>query len=161
MNRLRRHETIRRILGAETLRNQEELQRALAEEGIEVAQATLSRDLRELGVAKGPWGYRLLDGGDVSSIADLDRPLTNGAPRAAVLEQHALAVTPARGMVVVRTSTGSAGVVALEIDRQPPVGVAGTIAGDDTIFVAVEPGVSPEEVACELTRLAQLPGRSA
>ena len=106
--------------------SQEELQRELAARGVGVAQATVSRDLVRLGVtrASGPEGARYRLPGDVGALPiDPVRPLVD-------------AVLASRHLVVVRTKAGAAPAVARAIDEARLGGTLGTIAGDDTVFVA-------------------------
>jgi transcriptional regulator of arginine metabolism len=109
--------------------SQEHLADLLRSEGVEVTQATLSRDLRELGVMKGPAGY-ILPGtnGTIGqhSTGDLDRALRSFLLRGQV----------GGTLAVLHTGPGRAPLLALEIDRAGLKPVLGTIAGDDTIFVA-------------------------
>ena len=114
------------------VRNQFELQDLLAAQGIEANQATLSRDLRSMGVLKGPDGYELPP--DPSPAAD-DAALAlysavHGWLRAAAAAQN---------LVILRTPPGGANPLAIALDRAQWKGVLGTIAGDDTILV-VTPG---------------------
>lgn len=125
----RRRHAIRRLIASGSVRSQGELASRLAKAGLPTAQATLSRDLRALGVVKGPAGYQLAPG------ATAPRP-GPGSPLAQALRDLLLEARPAASLVVLRTPPGAAGVLALELDRSPPAGVLGTVAGDDTIFVA-------------------------
>ena len=136
------------------MRSHERIRAALEHRGIEVTQATLSRDLREMGVVKTTSGYRLPE--------DLVAPLSpaDTKPASSVIPQHVLDVTGAAGLVVLRTTPGSAGVVALELDRQPPEGVVGTVAGDDTVFVAVAERSAVARVAESLRRSVGLPAQA-
>lgn len=127
--RARRHQHIQHVLAAERVLSQQDLQRLLARRGIEVGQPTLSRDLRELGVVKTPHGYRLPGQLAASSTGTPDA-------LAAALRSFVLAADRSGAMLVLRTGPGHAQPVALELDRSPPDGVLGTIAGDDTIFIA-------------------------
>ncbi|MEO0631029.1 MAG: arginine repressor [Planctomycetota bacterium] len=140
MNRVARRESIRKLVAGGPLENQESVQRALAAMGIEATQATISRDLKAIGAVKGPDGYTLPD-------ASLTSPATPGdhIPADAlqvsskqVLANHVTAIAPAAGLVVLKTTPGSAQLVALELDRFPPDRVVGTVAGDDTVLVAIE-----------------------
>jgi transcriptional regulator of arginine metabolism len=132
--------TLRRTRILERLRaglvpSQEALRRALAADGIEVTQATLSRDLRTLGVVKGPEGYRPPPNGAPSP------PSSRPAPPAAFVEFERLArpflVSAERidRFVVLKTPPGNAHALASALDRVGLPGIAGTLAGDDTIFV--------------------------
>ncbi len=123
----RRHNLILELIGHGGVRNQSGLRDALAARGVEVTQATLSRDLRELGVRKGPDGWEV-PGQTVGQPEVTRRPL----------RQFALSVSSGGTVVVVKTGPGQAQVVALDLDRFPPAGVLGTLAGDDTVFIACE-----------------------
>ena len=121
--------------------SQEELATRLTAEGIAATQGTISRDLEELGAIKlrrdGAVRYLLPDQVESGHAASkLDR----------LLREWVTAIVPAGGMVVLRTPPGSANLVANAIDGAAIDGVAGTIAGDDTIFGAVADGVLPDRV---------------
>lgn len=123
----RRHNLILELIGHGGVRSQTGLREGLSALGVEVTQATLSRDLRELGVRKGPDGWEV-PGRPVGQPESGRRPL----------RQFALAVSAGGTIVVVKTGPGQAQVVALDLDRFPPTGVLGTLAGDDTVFIACE-----------------------
>jgi transcriptional regulator of arginine metabolism len=128
--RPRRHRWIAQLIERGHVENQEQLQSLLAERSVRVAQATLSRDLRELGVVKGPAGYALP--GTVSAAP-------GAADERALAESlGALLLRAQRGgnLVVLNTGPGHAQALALAIDRAELAGVLGTVAGDDTVFVA-------------------------
>ena len=150
MSKRARQELIRSILNEEQVASQERLRQTLASRGVEVVQATLSRDLRELGVVKGPRGYTIP--GAVS------RDRRSGALDRAVRE-FLVSATTAGNFVVLRTGPGRAQPVALEIDLAPPPGVLGTVAGDDTIFVAAENDAAAAHLAARFTEQAQLTSR--
>jgi transcriptional regulator of arginine metabolism len=112
-------EKLLELIAHERIADQFELQAALARHGIKVSQPTLSRHLTRLGISKRAGRY--------ASPGD-------GSP-------SALAVIPAPpNLVVLRTRPGFANAVAAVLDHQPLPGQAGTIAGDDTVFVAVAEG---------------------
>ncbi|MEM7756460.1 MAG: arginine repressor [Planctomycetota bacterium] len=119
-----RHHLITEIVAERSVRSQGELQMLLAEHGTEVTQATLSRDLRELGLVKAPEGYRLPADG------------TTPDPLERAVQQFVTSVEPVGQLVIVRTGPGQAQLVAALLDDAPPTNAAGTIAGDDTIFIA-------------------------
>jgi transcriptional regulator of arginine metabolism len=142
-DRARRHALIRRLLTAGApVPSQDALQAALALRGIETTQATLSRDLREMGVLKGPSGYVLPGGSGPSRAPRAGQPEPAAdAPSvelAATLAAAMLDARPGMGMVVLTTRDGHASPVALQIDRAALPGVLGTIAGDDCVFIAVD-----------------------
>ena len=122
-----RHRTITRLLEREPVENQSRLQRALRRAGIDVTQATLSRDLRELGVIKGPDGYRL---------PAAPRPSSTGYALEHAAATWLLSARQAQNLVVLRTPPGGAQPLALALDREQLADVLGTVAGDDTVFVA-------------------------
>jgi len=135
---LRRREAIRRILRERVVRSQGELRRLLKAEGLDAAQPTLSRDIHELGLVKGPDGYRAPEA-PVASAPGLPEPSVAGRRREKVerlIRQYVLAVEPAGTLVVLRTPPADAQPVALALDAASLEGVVGTIAGDDTIFLA-------------------------
>ena len=119
-----RHEAILRLLASRSVSNQTALAELLAEEGLGANQATLSRDLRELGVLKTPEGYALPD---PTAIDDLTR-----ACREWLIGAEAIA-----HQLVLRTPPGGAAPLSIALDAQADRvdGLAGTIAGDDTVLV--------------------------
>jgi len=122
-----RHTAIRELLVKTTVASQDELRTKLAERGFHVTQATLSRDIHELRLSKGPAGYSL-PGGD-----DADEDALPGIRE--VLHGFGLEVRPAANLLVLVTTTGSAQPVAAGIDYEDWPEVVGTIAGDDTILI--------------------------
>jgi transcriptional regulator of arginine metabolism len=111
------------------VRSQLELQKDLAALGIQVNQGTLSRDIRALGLLKGPHGYEP----PASATAEADD--ASSALFAAV-RSWLLDVAVAQNLVVLKTPPGAASPLAVALDRAGWPDVVGTIAGDDTIFVA-------------------------
>ncbi|MCC6951954.1 MAG: arginine repressor [Phycisphaerales bacterium] len=142
--RQRRQSLIRRLVGATPVRSQAALSALLKREGVACTQATLSRDLRELGMVKGASGYAE-PGGSPPEQAGLVR-----AARALLLEARA-----AGTLVVIRTPPGGAPSLALELDRTPPEGVLGTVAGDDTVFAATGSVSGAAKVARRLVAMAR------
>jgi len=133
-----RHNAIRDLVGTATIQSQDELRRKLRRRGFAVTQATLSRDLHELHLFKGPSGYRLSNGNGVSALPapareeeDEDRP-----PSVAdVLDVFGLRCTQAMNQIVIATVMGGAQPVAAALDYEEWPDVVGTIAGDDTVLV--------------------------
>ena len=133
---LRRRDEILRIVGDQSVHSQDELLALLKKRGFRVTQPTLSRDLRELGVAKSPNGYVTRDafaGGAVVAFAPRD--VAESRLDQAVAE-YVTGADTAGNLVVIRTPAASAQPVASAIDAASIDGVLGTIGGDDTIFVA-------------------------
>jgi transcriptional regulator of arginine metabolism len=121
-----RHSAIRELLVTATVTNQDELRKKLAKRGFIVTQATLSRDIHELRVYKGPSGYAL------PSTMEEDE---DGPGIQETLENFGLKVRQAQNLLVVITTTGSAQPVAAALDYEDWPEVMGTIAGDDTVLV--------------------------
>lgn len=142
-----RRELIRRILRTHLVSTQEDLGRLLEREGIEVNQATLSRDLAKLMARRAT----LPDGGTIYELPDAPAGRGDDALR----QVHHLVTTVDDGdaMVVVRTLPGGAPAVAAAIDSSRPAGVLGTIAGDDTIFIVPARGVKSLRVKRDLLSL--------
>lgn len=139
--------TIADLIRAEPLGNQEELADRLAALGFAVTQATVSRDLEQLGAFKtrrdGRLGYALPD-----QVAP-----TDGPELAAVIRDWVRAVDFAGNLVVLKTPPGSAHLVGVALDRADLPDVVGTICGDDTIFVAVRDAARAPAFARRLQRL--------
>ncbi|WP_321474995.1 ArgR family transcriptional regulator [uncultured Paludibaculum sp.] len=114
---------ILKLIRTRKIGTQEELARELKEEGIETTQVTLSRDIRELGLAKTADGYREI------------LPDPTGPSLAQVMTEYLLDVRLAQNMVILKTSTGSANSLAVALDQEDWAEVAGTVAGDDTVLV--------------------------
>jgi transcriptional regulator of arginine metabolism len=129
---LRRQEAIVDLARSGTVRSQAEFQHLLRKRGIVVAQPTLSRDLRELGLAKTPSGYLVPQG----HLAQFAPAATRETRLQRALRGAALSVQAAGSLVVVRTPPAAAHPVARALDEAELAGVVGTIAGDDTVFVA-------------------------
>jgi len=124
-----RRTAILRIIREQTVHNQDELVKVLRKQGFDATQSSISRDLRELGVAKAGDHYIV--------------PMQDGAPLALnhftsvanfVIEVKAAGPS----LTVVKTTTGTAQSVAVAIDKSDWPEIVGTISGDDTIFIATE-----------------------
>ena len=142
---LRRRDEILRLVREVPVRSQEELQRLLAGRGIVATQPTLSRDVRELGLAKTPRGY--VAPGEVAH----DSPARAAQRLDRVLAESVVSVVQAGSLVVVKTPPAGAHPVAHVIDEASIAGVAGTIAGDDTVFLAARDSTTAAAVAARLS----------
>ena len=129
MDKVYRRTQILEILGSGTAATQAELRRKLARRGVRVTQATVSRDVEELGLVKTHGGYRLPEAGRAATA-------TPQPGMAVVLKEFVREVRQAANLVIVRTHPGTAHTVAVALDAAEWREVAGTVAGDDTIFVA-------------------------
>lgn len=128
-----RHNAIRELVARSPVSNQDELRRKLRRRGFQVTQATLSRDIHELRLFKGPSGYSLPNGnGNGASAAIID-----DAPPTVedMLNSFGMRAVQAMNQVIVRTVMGGAQPVAAALDREDWPEVVGTIAGDDTVLV--------------------------
>ncbi|HEX3470584.1 MAG TPA: ArgR family transcriptional regulator [Silvibacterium sp.] len=124
-----RHNAIRDLVASTAVGSQDELRRKLVRRGFDVTQATVSRDIHELRLYKGPNGYALPNGVDPDD-GDDDMPSIHE-----VLESFGLKVKQAQNQLVLITTNGGAQPVALAIDNEDWDEVVGTIAGDDTILI--------------------------
>jgi transcriptional regulator of arginine metabolism len=132
--KFQRHNAIRELVAHSLVSNQDELRRKLRRRGFEVTQATLSRDIHELRLSKGPGGY-VLPNGNVSNGASAAMA-DDGPPSVAeMIESFGLRASQAMNQVVVRTVMGGAQPVAAALDHEGWPEVVGTIAGDDTVLV--------------------------
>ena len=129
-----RQDLILRLISERVLGTQQDLVAALSDVGVEVAQATVSRDLAELGVLKVGNRYLAL-------------PHEPGRAGIEVLPSFILSVTPAQNMIVLRTRDGTAGAVANVLDRVKGLKIVGTVAGQDTVFAVSLDNVAAEEAA--------------
>jgi transcriptional regulator of arginine metabolism len=151
---LRRRAEILRLIRERPVRSQGELQGLLRRRGIAAAQPTISRDVMDLGLARTPTGYAAPS--EPSRFVPGDR-----RARALdwVLAEGVLSVQPAGTLVVVKTPAAGAHPVARAIDEAALAGVAGTIAGDDTVFVAATDQTAARRLArrfrTPLTRAAR------
>jgi transcriptional regulator of arginine metabolism len=129
-----RHNAIRDLVGTSLIQSQDELRRKLRRRGFAVTQATLSRDLHEMHLFKGPGGYGLPNGnGNGSAIADEGDDSPPGV--AELLDTFGMKSQQAMNQVVIGTVMGGAQPVAAALDYEQWPEIVGTIAGDDTVLV--------------------------
>jgi len=148
-----RHHRIARILEDQPVTSQAQLVELLAAADVEATQATVSRDLEEMGAVK----VRVGAGEVVYAIPEVPRDRV--APEdhlRRVLGDWVVEVSSSANVVVVRTPPGSAHVVASALDRAAPADIVGTVAGDDTLVVIAAEDVGGAEVARRLAGLAGL-----
>jgi len=153
-SRAARQARIVELVASRPVRNQAELLSLLETEGIDTTQATLSRDLDELGAIK----LRGADGGiPIYRIPQDGSPLRGvegGTGRLARLLGEMLVAADSSGnLAVLRTSPGAAQYVASALDRAALHDIVGTIAGDDTILVVAREPLTGAELANRLTQL--------
>jgi transcriptional regulator of arginine metabolism len=127
-----RRETLRRIITGSPVGRQQDLVRLLGKAGYPATQSSVSRDLRELGVAKR---------GDRYVLPDERAPVVDDF---AAVARFVRSIKPAGpNLAVIRTTVGSAQSVAIVLDRADWPEVVGTLSGDDTIFIATS-GAAPQ-----------------
>jgi transcriptional regulator of arginine metabolism len=149
-----RQHRILRILEQQPVSSQAQMVQLLVAEGIVATQATVSRDLEELGAVKvripgGTMAYAIPDytrGERTSSDDHLKR----------LMSEFVLEVAHSANIIVLRTPPGSAHVVGSALDRAGLSDILGTVAGDDTLFLVVKDSVGGASVAADLAALAGL-----
>lgn len=140
-NRNERLMEIRRLIGSRNISSQDELNKLLEKQGYDMTQATLSRDLKYLKVAKMPddragYVYILPDKEQVVEEAESTGKGLNGL----------ISLDFAQGMAILRTLPGHAGSIAYTLDNLDVYEIAGTIAGDDTILLIPRDGVTRSDL---------------
>lgn len=143
----RRQRLIRQIVEQNRVESQDQVQKLLAREGVVATQATISRDLRDLGVMKGPRGYML-----PQIEPETAKPTSEELRRA--LQSFLVSARPAQNLIVLKTGAGQAGALANELDHSETDGIVGTVAGDDTIFVATGSARAAKRMLSKLLSLA-------
>jgi transcriptional regulator of arginine metabolism len=147
-----RQQAILELIGSREIGSQEELRLLLSKRGWDVTQSTLSRDLRDLRIARVPTdrGVRYL----VNEGSD-DAART---PLAAILPQLMVRLEGVSHMIVLKTVIGGAQAVASAVDKEASPDILGTIAGDDTILMICRSEAARERVSRRLTSLGRRPG---
>lgn len=153
--KVERQRAIALILRRRDVASQAELARLLRARGLRVTQATLSRDLEDLGAFKA----RLPDGRAAYRLPE--EPPADGERVRRILAEFVTDIEASGNMVVVKTPPGSANTVGRALDAVPPAGVLGTLAGDDTLLIVCREGVRGRTVAAALRRLAGGPWAAA
>jgi transcriptional regulator of arginine metabolism len=145
-SRAQRQRAIVDLLRESSPLSHEELSARLAGVGHEVSRATVSQDLDQIGAVKvkrgAQLGYALPD-----QLSERDR---SGPRLRRIFAEWVQAIETAGNLIVVRTPPGSAGVVCLALDQAKLPEVVGSIAGDDTLFIAVRSGLPVEPLAQRL-----------
>lgn len=130
------------------VKNQSELLHMLGSRGIDVNQATLSRDLRAMGLLKGPEGYEL-PAEPAPAVDDASMALWSA------VQGWLRSATQAQNLVVLRTPPGGANPLALALDKARWKEVLGTIAGDDTVIVIARKGADARKILRNLLDLRE------
>jgi transcriptional regulator of arginine metabolism len=129
-----RHGQILKLIRNRAIHTQDELARELRALGVPATQVTLSRDIKELGLAKTPGGYKQI-------VAEAPGPDVG-----AMAAEFLLDVRVAQNLIVLKTSTGHASSIAVALDQEDWPEVIGTIAGDDTVLVVAPDAKAAEEL---------------
>ena len=151
--KVQRQHLVAKLLAQHDVSSQEQLVAHLAEEGVAATQATVSRDLDDLGAIK----VRAGGGDTVYAIPEL--PKDQRAPEdhlRRVLGEWVVEVQHSANIVVLRTPPGTANVVGSALDRSGLPELIGTVAGDDTVLVVVADGLRGADVAVQLRTLGGL-----
>lgn len=153
LSKTQRQHRIVRLLEAHAIANQAHLVELLAVDGVDATQATVSRDLEEIGAVK----VRVAGGDTVYAVPELpkDRLVPEEQLRR-VLADWVVEISHSGNLVVLRTPPGSAHVVASALDRASVPGVLGTVAGDDTLLVVAAERSGGDKVAQRLSTLCGL-----
>lgn len=148
-NKYSRLSAIRVIISGQRMSSQDELLKQLLALGYECTQATLSRDLKELGITK-----EVVAGGECIYLLP-DSPLHSNAeiPYGVQMSGGVVSIAFSANMAVMKTRMGYARGIAGDIDRCGFKSVLGTVAGDDTILLVIKEGYIKNDVLAELERI--------
>jgi transcriptional regulator of arginine metabolism len=143
MSKLSRQAVIRELISEREISSQDELRRLLFRRGHRVTQATLSRDIHEMGLVKSGEGYQLPQGEESElSLPSIER----------LIQTFVYDVKTALNQVVIKTSPGSAQPVSAAIDAEEWEEVVGTIGGDDTILAITPSAKAASQLAQRLRK---------
>lgn len=145
-----RQHAILELIGTREIGSQEELRQLLYRQGWDVTQSTLSRDLRDLRIARVPTAH-----GVRYVVSDGNGEDASRAPLAAILPQLLVRLDGVGHLIVLKTVSGGAQTVAHALDRESSSDILGTIAGDDTILMICRSDQARERVARRLTTLGK------
>ncbi|MBM3728345.1 MAG: ArgR family transcriptional regulator [Acidobacteria bacterium] len=143
MNKSYRHAQILKVVAAGGIHTQQELAAELETRGVPATQVTLSRDIRELGLAKTPGGYQRL-------VQSPPRP-----DLATVAAEFLVEARVAQNLVVLKTPPGSANPLAAALDRAEWTEIIGTVAGDDTVLVIAPNARAAAQVGRRLLKMVE------
>jgi transcriptional regulator of arginine metabolism len=152
-SKVQRQQAIARLIGRRAVTNQPQLVELLAEDGIAATQATVSRDLDDLGAVK----VRVPGGDTVNAIPEYEpNRIAPEDQLRRVMGEWVAEVRHSGNLVVLRTPPGCAHVVASALDRSGLPGILGTVAGDDTLLCIAEEGLGGATLRDHLRELAGL-----
>ena len=144
----KRHDMISKLIASENVETQEDLAAKLREHGFAVTQATVSRDIKELRLikvltAEGRYKYATVEKAEADMQERFIRMFSNCV----------LSVTSTGNLIVIKTITGSASAAAEAVDSLKWPDILGTIAGDNTIFIAVRDGKSVSDIVKKFQKM--------
>jgi transcriptional regulator of arginine metabolism len=145
MAKIARQTLILDLVRREPVANQEQLRVSLIQHGFDVTQATLSRDIHELGLAKTAEGYAIPKGDQA--------PETATSPATRLVREFVRDIKEAQNLIVVKTAAGSAQPVAYALDAENWPELVGTVGGDDTILVIAQSKKSAHKLAARLQEM--------
>ena len=146
----KRHSMILKLIASENIETQEELAKLLSAHGFEVTQATVSRDIKELRLIK------VQTGEGRYKYATVERAESDMQDRfISLFSNCVISISSAGNIIVIKTMAGSASVAAEAIDSMKWSEIAGSIAGDNTIFVAIKDGRSISEVIKKFQKMVE------
>jgi len=152
-SKVQRQQAIAKLIAKHAVTNQPQLVDLLAEDGIAATQATVSRDLEDLGAVK----VRVPGGDTVYAIPEYEpQRIAPEDQLRRVMGEWVAEVRHSGNLVVLRTPPGCAHVVASALDRSGLDGILGTVAGDDTLLVVAEEGMGGDAMRDRLRELAGL-----
>ena len=155
MSKFKRHQKILEIIARETVTTQEQLVDLLQAEGFAVTQATVSRDIRELRLAKVQ-----TRGGAIAYAGAQNQEGESGFPRfRAIFREAVIKIDYAQNLIVVKCYIGMANAACTALDAIHWPDVVGTIAGDDTILIVTRDNDAAAALVEELHRLLEKPGK--
>lgn len=146
-----RHEAILEIISKNTIETQEQLIEKLSDEGYNVTQATISRDIRELRLTKISCGF-----GVYKYVVSTQEPHAHSVKYLNILKETITSVEHAGNIVVVKTYAGMAQAAAAALDSMGWTEIVGSIAGDDTIMIVLRSAETSRSIAVELTGLLSI-----
>lgn len=146
----KRQHAIKEIIEANDVETQGELADLLLESGFKVTQATVSRDIKDLRLVK-----VLTERGTYKYASGEQKDARESGVPIRVFTDTVVSIDSAESIVVVHTLSGSANAAAEALDSQRYPEIAGTIAGDNTIFIAVKDGAQSSELIKKLRKLAK------
>ena len=147
MSKAARQKAILDVLRKGPVSSQENLQRAVSRLGFAVGQATLSRDIREMGLVKGGHGYTLPEAGQGPTL------MPPSVFR--LVQDFLLEIREAQNLLVLKTKVGSAQPVAAGLDAETWPEILGTIAGDDTVLVISSDAKSARRLAIRIREMLE------